>query len=256
MQYKLAKEANAEMHKSSYMLILPNTLIKTNSFDDNWSDSLSEADRYFAKIDSSNFLKKIQEDTFINRIQWELVAQMQTQGLKAYLPNQIEAFALDTNIKYDIRIEQLELEEYPDVFIDEMDEDDNYYSQELEVNALSLNAWIRVNYILNDSIRTNLIYSSYAIQDRVDGYFYRKFMMFQMLYKYNYYPIDSAQLNQFPIEASQQYLQDVLDFILNTYVETEYLKVYGRYPELLYRYNIKNQRFYPTDRKSHYIILE
>lgn len=257
LEYKLAEESGRRIEKASLMVIFPDQLFLKNSKTYAFPNNLSDSDYYFAQIDSSFFLKNISDSIYLSQFSNKVISYLTEFGFEVYNTTEWDEFFNLQNQAFIIDFSQLEIEEFWKVHLDEEEMPDGYtYSEEFFLNTLAFNSWIVVSKASDTALERNVIYSEYLITDGFDGVFLMNNISGEVYYDYNYKPLKPEDADDIVEDASLKITLDVLDFLLNSYIEKEMLRFSNKYPERFWRYIPKRVKPSPTDQKSGYIIIQ
>jgi hypothetical protein len=258
VEYRLAKLAGERVDQAHVMLIFPDYLLVKNSKDYGLDTNLSDNQYYQRQLDSSFFLRYIDDSTYLHGFSAEVKALFQEFGFKVYEPQQWSVFLALKEQAFIVDFTQLQVEERWFLHTDEETMPDEYtYTQETWLNALSYNAWVTVSDI-NDSAFTSrkMIYTEEVLHDHYEGVFLMNNISGEVYYDYNNRPLKVEDAKRLISNASIDISMDVLDFMINNYVEEALLEMEQKYPERFWKYRPKKSKPYPVMEESGYIIME
>ena len=256
-EQKLAREAGEYVDKANLLILFPDEMFLLNSKSYNYPDSLTDDELYRASIDSSFFLNDADTDSIFMEFQKSILSLYESYGFTVYQKENLDSFLTVKTTAFVIEFTQLQLEEFYKPFHEEEEMEDGYfYTKNLILNALGVDAWITVSK-LNDSLGSQrLIYSEASISDEIDGFFTMAYVSGKVSYNYSFKPLEVEDSYDIVDESSIKISLDVIDFIANTYIEKNMLRLTDEYPHRLWRYNPGRTKLTPVEGKSDYIIIE
>ncbi|OIP01571.1 MAG: hypothetical protein AUJ98_03955 [Bacteroidetes bacterium CG2_30_33_31] len=256
IERNLAVEAGKRINKSSILVLFPDEIIKTNSKPYSFANNLNEEEKYWQAIDSSDFLKYINDTIVQKKFHNSIIKLYAEYGFIVYENDDLTSFLQTKNPAFIIDFSQLELEEYWKYFYaKEQMPDEKEYKQSFSLNALALNAWVRVSVVNDSTLPPKLVFSQYYSSDQIDGYFYQNEITGEVNYRYNLIPFDTNLFEDFFANSSIKISLDIIDFVANSYIENRLLQKIEEYPTRFWRYKPNNQKLTPTKNNSGYIIL-
>ena len=256
-EQKLAREAGEYVDKANLLVLFPDEMFLLNSKNYNYPDNLTEEELYQASLDSSFFLKDVDTDSIFMEFQKSILSLYESYGFTVYQKENLDSFLALKSTGFVIEFTQLQLEEFYKPFEAKEEMEDGYlYTESFILNALGMDVWITVSQ-LNDTVGANrLIYSEVSVSDEIDGLFSMEFFSGQVNYNYILKPLTIIDSYDIISKSSIKTSLDIMDFIVNSYIEKNMLYYSKRYPERLWRYIPGKARLLPSSEKSGYIIMD
>jgi hypothetical protein len=256
LERKLAYEFVGRKDSVSVLLIPPDYLFKTNL--KNWKienpDQLSQEALQRSLIDSSLFLKDIENEQFIEDFMVALENSLQQHGFKVYPPSRIPEFFEKKRDAYQVAVVQMELEETVYPYRAEATFDDSLlYYEDFLLEMVTLNTWFEISK-LNDTIGThNTLFTSDYVMDGLEGRFASNVFTGKVTYRYNYNPIQLKNIYTLSTMLGQRYADYTFDFLMNRHVFLSMPP--GRQSTTYFRYDQTTQKISPAG-ENRFIFME
>lgn len=221
LERKIAKNYVKAKEKKSVLLFFPSELFKTNlkTYQALTDDSLQQLNHDSFLMDSSLFLKYINDSLFMAKCWQSMVNELGAHGFIVYGSDQIDEFMDRNDSSYVINLAQIQLEEYVHTEILEAEIDGRYYSGEVDLNAVNLNSWFELerNQVPNE--KYPVLYSSYFIYDDLQGEFRQSNSIGEVNYRYKLDTMQVADVYNLAELAGKKYAINFYDYLLNIYVQ-------------------------------------
>ncbi len=221
LERKLAGEFIQSKDSISVLLIPPDYLFKTNL--KTWKiknkDRLSEGELQVALLDSSLFLKEMDEYLLIERFMLAVEKSLQQYGIEIYPPGQMLDFFENSGEAYQVAVVQMEVEE--DVFPYRAEEtfyDSVLYYEDFLLEMVSINTWFEISK-LNDTVaKHNTLFAGDYVMDGLEGRFATNIFTGDVTFRYNYDPIELEHVFTLSERLGRRYARYIFDFLMNRYI--------------------------------------
>ncbi|PKP34230.1 MAG: hypothetical protein CVU00_07835 [Bacteroidetes bacterium HGW-Bacteroidetes-17] len=229
LERKIAKNYVKAKEKKSVLVFFPTELFKTNlkTYQALADDSLRMLNHDSFLMDSSLFLKYINDSLFLAKCWQSMVNELVAHGFMVYSSDQIDEFMDRNDSSYVINLAQMQLEEYVHTEMVEAEIDGRYYSGDVDLNAVNLNSWFELerNQIPNE--KYPVLYSSYFIYDDLQGEFRQSNSIGEVNYRYKLDTMQVADVYNLAELAGKKYAINFYDYLLNIYVQDHLPKNQG-----------------------------
>ena len=255
-EYRLAANQGKELRGASLLLLFPDTLYLTNSKEYLFPVELDSTQLYRASIDSSDFLRYINPDEYLQNFKKQMVKLYQEYGFRVYEKDRLDSFLSLTSTAYILEFGQLEIQEWWKPFHDEeLMPDDNYYTRDFVLNAVSLNAWTTLSRLNRPGWGKPLVFTSYDLSDRIDGDFFMNNLLGTVFYDYQFYPLKKERLPELIDYGAIDISLDLMDFIIDKNVETGLDTLKNIKPRNYYHYIPRSKRVSVSSRQPSYVVM-
>jgi len=221
IERKLAREFIHSKDSISILLIPPDYLFKSNlkTWQIKNAAKLNADELKIALLDSSLFLKDIDENLLIGKFVTSMKTSLQQYGITIYPVDQMMDFFGNKPEAYQVAIVQMELEE--DIFpyrAQEIFFDSVIYYEDFNLEMLVLNNWFEISK-LNDTIsKHNILFASNYVMDGLEGRFVTNIFTGNVTFRYNYEPISNDHVYTLAEMVGRKYASYVFDFLMNRYI--------------------------------------
>jgi hypothetical protein len=234
---------------------------------------------YDSSIVNSDFIQYMDADYYLQQLDSNFRESMSILGLKVYSDDSIVSFLDKPKPKMIIEIVQLEVEEHISNYyektyeidnnnrrirpyiveadINELNNGDQYLSVDIPVNTVSVNAWIKVLSLINDSVRINeLLFMTYDITDEIYGFFDYNYLKEVPYYTYDVDSIEVSDLWKTELLPAQEFSRQLTNYFENTIISHELEIKTGKSRQWYWQINPKTKRLLPTHKNYEYDILQ
>jgi hypothetical protein len=274
----------------NYQKNIPNTslLIRTNNelFFNNSKVKINaelsdqqKLDLYDSAYANSSYIKYMDADYFLQQFGNNFRNSFESLGLKVFTEDSITSFINQENPKIIVEILQLEVEEYYSYFTDKtfeiiennekarskkvdvsiiaMNEDTDYLLAEVPINVVSVNAWVSVSSVIDDSTQFNdLLFMTYELKDEVSGFFDYDYIKEIPFYTYDIDTVDVSDLWKIEVLPPKDFSKQLIEYFANELITYEVKQKTNKPRQWYWLLNPKTKRLLPTHRDYKYIILE
>ena len=234
---------------------------------------------YDSSIVNSDFIQYMDADYYLQQLDSNFRESMSILGLKVYSDDSIVSFLDKPKPKMIIEIVQLEVEEHISNYyektyeidnnnrrirpyiveadINELNNGDQYLSVDIPVNSVSVNAWIKVLSLINDSVRINeLLFMTYDITDEIYGFFDYNYLKEAPYYTYDVDSIEVSDLWKTELLPAQEFSRQLTNYFENTIISHELEIKTGKSRQWYWQINPKTKRLLPTHKNYEYDVLQ
>ncbi|MBU1014145.1 MAG: hypothetical protein KKG99_14185 [Bacteroidetes bacterium] len=222
LERKIAKSYVKTKEKKSVLVFFPSELFKTNlkTYQALTDDSLHTLNHDSFLRDNSLFLKFINDSLFMTKCWQSMVNELGAHGIMVYGFDQINEFLNLKDSSYVINLAQMQLEEYVHTEKVEADIDGRYYSGDIDLNAINLNAWFELERNQVPGEKYPVLYSSYYIYDDFEGQFVGSSSSYaEVNYRYKLDTMQVEDVYNLAELAGKKYAINFYDYLLNIYVQ-------------------------------------
>jgi hypothetical protein len=215
------------------LLLTPDIVFKKNLKIN--SDSLPEQIRDSVSLEQSTILGKINDHLFLDLLSSQLIDELKHRKYRVFTEENMNEFMkLDSN-SYIFKIAQVEVDEYPSVFVATRLYDSTEFTETLDQNSVSINLWYEVTQ-LNSEEKPVLIFSSDSLKDIIDGSFRRALLSYQPRYVYRRHDINIDDFYRKVTSFGSTNAEYIDDYFVNKFIHRNY----------------NYQMFYPTAKYFHF----
>jgi len=234
---------------------------------------------YDSSIVNSDFIQYMDADYYLQQLDSNFRESMSILGLKVYSDDSIVSFLDKPKPKMIIEIVQLEVEEHISNYyektyeidnnnrrirpyiveadINELNNGDQYLSVDIPVNSVSVNAWIKVLSLINDSVRINeLLFMTYDITDEIYSFFDYNYLKEAPYYTYDVDSIEVSDLWKTELLPAQEFSRQLTNYFENTIISHELEIKTGKSRQWYWQINPKTKRLLPTHKNYEYDVLQ
>jgi hypothetical protein len=246
IERKVAKDYLGVQNKGSILLFVPDWVIKTNlrpearkiarQFPPEMRDSIY--------MDQSLFLGSIQDSAFLVNLVGAYINELKGLGFRIYTQAYIDLFMGDDSSAYIVNLTQLELEEYIHVYTFEDYVGSNYFSSDIDLNALNCNAWFEINKVNETAKGKKIFFDSHFLSDDLHGNFRQNVLSGDVRLEYQIDTLQIEEVYDFAKILGEVYASYTFDFILNNFISTQI--VGGNYKPDYLHYDKASGTFKPA----------
>jgi hypothetical protein len=244
---KIAKEFLQQRDSISVLLIPPDYLFKTNlnAHLIEGSDELDAAEKDRVLLDSSRFLRFVDDTMIMARYYSAMESTLRKYGIYTYRQDEIVEFMETGKMAYQVANVQLEIEEsiYPyraqDVFQDTV-----VFYEDFDLDRVSINSWFEISKLNDAGAVNNVLYASDFVTDELEGRFVSNIFTGEVKFKYNMYPLETEDIYSLAARAGQRYAGYIFDYIMNQYIYFGFPQ--GRQPATYLTYDHDARLLYPA----------
>jgi hypothetical protein len=253
---KIAKEFLQQRDSISVLLIPPDYLFKTNlnAHLIEGSDELDAAEKDRVLLDSSRFLRFVDDTMIMARYYSAMESTLRKYGIYTYRQDEIVEFMETGKMAYQVANVQLEIEEsiYPyraqDVFQDTV-----VFYEDFDLDRVSINSWFEISKLNDAGAVNNVLYASDFVTDELEGRFVSNIFTGEVKFKYNMYPLETEDIYSLAARAGQRYAGYIFDYIMNQYIYFGFPQ--GRQPATYLTYDHDARLLYPAS-DNRFIFLD
>jgi hypothetical protein len=256
LERKLAYEFVSKKDSVSVLLIPPDYLFKTNL--KKWKienpDQLSKEALQSSLLDSSLFLKDIDNELLIEDFMVAMEESLRQHGIKVYPPAQMPEFFKENRDAYQVAVVQMELEEDVYPYRAEATFDDSLlYYEDFLLEMVTLNTWFEISKLNDTIVKHNTLYAADYVMDGLEGRFASNVFTGKITYRYNYNPIQLKNIYTLSKMLGQRYAGYIFDYLMNRHV---FLSMpAGRKSTTYFRYDQATQKIWPAG-ENRFIFME
>jgi len=234
---------------------------------------------YDSSFVNSDFIQYMDADYYLQQLDSNFRESMGNLGLKVYSDDSIVNFLNKPKPKMIIEIVQLEVEEHISNYYDktyeidnnnrrirpfvveadvnELNNGDQYLSVDIPVNSVSVNAWVKVLSLINDSVRINeLLFMTYDITDEIYGFFDYNYLKEVPYYTYDIDSIEVSDLWKTELLPAQDFSWQLTNYFENKIISYELELKTAKSRQWYWQINPKTKRLLPTHKNHEYDILQ
>ncbi|HNW99312.1 MAG TPA: hypothetical protein PKK00_12960 [Bacteroidales bacterium] len=206
------------------------------------NDSLGISGTEEKSISESSFLNKIKSKSIVDLLQTNMMDAMKNKPFKVFSDDNMNAFINLGKNSYIVKIVQIEMDEFYIPYSVSETIDTTVYSEDFNLNAVSLNLWIEVTEVNGDQDTAQVLFCKDQISEMVNGYFHSDiFGEVKYIYKKNYIIVNEVYDMASEMGAlSAAYLYD---YFLNKYIHINYS---GEKVLKYFHYDVKSRTVYPA----------
>ncbi len=254
---KLINGFKTQNKNSSILITKPEFIFKTNEYiKNNYPSFDKQSDEIKDTIWKYNtiFLDSLDETRIFDTFYTNLTKIFKKNDISVYTSNDSIAFEQDKNKAYKLKIAQFQIEENRRniEYVKEIDSTNEIYKSFI-LNTLSINIWLELYDIKNDTANPVVLFLENKLSDFVNGEFINETPEDSVAnYKFNYYleNISNNEIENLPIEAALECAQQLTDYLFNIYVKKELPET-----SLYYGYDLRTKKlYYPLPTKQIYKI--
>jgi len=274
----------------NYQKNIPNTslLIRTNNelFFNNSKviingdlSNQKKMELYDSAYANSCYIQYMDADYFLQQFSNNFRSSFRNLGLKVFNEDSITFFISQEKPKIIVEILQLEVEEYYSYFTDKtfeiiennekvrsniidvgiiaMNEDTDYLLAEVPINVVSVNAWVSVSSVIDDSTQFNdLLFMTFDLKDDVKGFFDYDYIKEIPFYTYDIDTVEVSDLWKTEVLPPKEFSKQVIEYFANELINYKVKQKTNRPRQWYWLMNPKTKRLLPTHRDYKYSILE
>ena len=206
------------------------------------NDSLGISGTEEKSISESSFLNKIKSKSIVDLLQTNMMDAMKNKPFKVFSDDNMNEFINLGKNSYIVKIVQIEMDEFYIPYSVSETIDTTVYSEDFNLNAVSLNLWIEVIEVNGDQDTAQVLFYKDQISEMVNGYFHSDiFGEVKYIYKKNYIIVNEVYDMASEMGAlSAAYLYD---YFLNKYIHINYS---GEKVLKYFHYDVKSRTVYPA----------
>jgi len=274
----------------NYQNNIPNTslLIRTNNelFFNNSKVTINsdlsnqkKMELYDSAYANSSYIQYMDADYFLQQFSNNFRSSFRNLGLKVFNEDSITYFIAQEKPKIIVEILQLEVEEYYSYFTDKtfeiiennekvrsniidvdiiaMNENTDYLLAEVPINAVSVNAWVSVSSVIDDSTQFNdLLFMTFELRDDVNGFFDYDYIKEIPFYTYDIDTVEVSDLWKTEVLPPKEFSKQVIEYFANELINYKVKQKTNKPRQWYWLMNPKTKRLLPTHRDYKYSILE
>lgn len=244
---KIAKEFLQQRDSISVLLIPPDYLFKTNLNEHliEGSDELDAAEKDRVLLDSSRFLRFVDDTMIMARYYSAMESTLRKYGIYTYRQDEIAEFMETGNMAYQVANVQLEIEEsiYP-YRAQEVLYDTVLFYEDFDLEKVGINSWFEISKLNDAGAVNNVLYASDFVTDELEGRFTSNIFTGEVKFKYNIYPLETEDIYSMAARAGQRYAGYIFDYIMNQYIYFDFPP--GRQPATYLTYDHDARLLYPA----------
>ena len=255
LERKVAQSFVKNEKERSLLLFFPSEMIKTNLKAEQFKllDSLALARNDSILPGKSLYLDELNDSVFLAQCKKSLIRELKLYGFRVYEISEIDDFIALKDSSYVLDLAQLEIEE--GIYKVSSDEfmDVGYYTTDISINSINLNAWFELNRNQMPNERYPVLYASYYIHDEVIGNLIRQPKFSTPKFRYKTDSIDMEDIYKLAEFAGKKYAVNFYDYILNLYIQDHIPK--DQTPVYYYHYH-RNGKTLQTFYNDSFIEME
>ncbi len=220
MERKLGKEFLAQTPQISIEVYTPETLYKFSHKGEKIPgfDSLSVPKQDSALFASSQFIRFVDDSTFLDKYVNTFIDGLREIGFRVFVDSKVDTIFTKQPQAYVVNMSQVQLDEYLQPYDDSEQVGDTEFYKSFELNAVDASSWFELNkYNAVKPIKT-VLYSSFTASDGFTGNFIMNNFTMNLHYRYK---IDSLKLNDIYDLATYSGRRDanyLFDYFMNQYI--------------------------------------
>ena len=256
IERKLAQEFIDHKDSISVFLIPPDFVFKSNlktwMIDD--LDKMNSNDQNEILLDSSRFLKFINDTTFLIRYFGNMEASLRKYGIQVFQQDEIIDFMNTKNQAYQINLVQIEIEEdiYPyraeEIFYDSI-----LFYEDFNLDQVIISSWFEISKLNDTRAVNNILFASDFVTDELDGRFTSNIFTGEVKLKYNIYPMKTENIYTLAAQLGNLYAGYIFDYVMNQYIYLNFPD--NKHPNSFLSYDLDAKALYPAEEKR-FIFLE
>ena len=220
IEKKLGKEFLLQAPTISIQLLAPDDLYKFSHKGEqiHGFDSLSEPQQDSALYASSQFIRFVDDSTFLDKYVNSFIDELRGIGFRVYVDNNVDSILRKESQAYVVNMSQIQLDEYLQPYEDSQQFGDTTYYKSFDFNAVDASAWFELNkYNVVKPVK-KVLYSSFTANDGFSGNFIMNSFTNSLKYRYK---IDSLKLKDIYDLASYSGRRNanyLFDYFMNQYI--------------------------------------
>ncbi len=188
---------------------------------------MNEESRDSALYYNSKFIQYLNDSDFLSVYVSSLKAELEEYGCKVYNEGQLDTFLTLKETAYVFSAAQVEVEENVDPVVEEAVYDDTLsYYKNFNLRIVRLNSWFELSKLNADTGKPKVLFSSFFIEDRLKGRFWRHPLMMDVKYRYVLNEVKLEDIYGLAEYAGKKNASYLFDYLFNDYYDE-------RYPESL-----------------------
>jgi len=281
LEQRIALKQQKKISKTAVLFRTNTEFYFTNS-KVNIPDNLNEDQKtyyYDSSFVNSDFIQYMDADYYQQQFDSNFINALNSLGLNVYSDDSVVSFINKPKPKMIIEIVQLEVEEHNSNYyektyeidnnnriirpfvieanVNELNNGDQYLSVDIPVNTVSVNAWVKVLSLINDSVRINeLLFMTYDITDEIYGFFDYNYLKEVPYYTYDIDSIEVGDLWKAELFPTQEFSRQLTNYFENIIINHALKLKTGKSRQWYWQINPKTKRLLPTHNNHEYDILQ
>jgi hypothetical protein len=232
---KLAKKFVVSKDTINVLLLIPDVIYEKNL---NYNtDSFAETIRNSVSISNSLILKNLNDSTVMNLIISGITDGLNSRKIKIYTEDNMSSFMLLKSNAYIFNLAQTEIDEYTLPYTTSQVYGTSTYTQDFDLNALSMHLWIEVSELNTEQDKSKVLYSTDNISDKIIGNFRKDFFSNEIRYVYNRHNIVVDDAYNLASDFGSMNADYIFDYFLNEFIYKNYS---GKRKPIYMHYNYKS----------------
>ncbi len=186
-QKRLARESLVAFNPPPVLLLFPDFIFKTNNkpLDISGLETMTQDQLDSVRYYNSSFLQFVQDSQLVANLADALVYELQQYGFEVFTENELDSFFRIDRPAYVFSLAQAELEEGRETVTEsDVFDDTLLYYKQFDLQLVRFNLWYEINPVNSGDEKPVVVFSSFFVQDRLKGRFWRHPLFLDVDYKY------------------------------------------------------------------------
>jgi hypothetical protein len=220
IEKKLGKEFLSKAPQICIDLHAPQALYKYNHKGEKIPgfDSMTGPQQDSSLVASSNFIRNIDDSSFLDRYVNSFIDELRGIGFTVFLDGNVDTILRVQPQAYIVSMAQVQLDEYFSPYEDSEPIGDSVFYKSFDLNAVDASSWFEVNKYNAVRPKKTVLYSSFTASDGFNGNFIYNDMAGTLRYRYRIDSLKVKDIYDLAAYAGRQNADYLFDFFMNQYI--------------------------------------
>jgi hypothetical protein len=220
IEKKLGRDFLAQAPQFCIQLLPPQNIYKYNHKGETIPgfDSLTGPQQDSALYASSQFIRVVDDSTFLDKYVNSFIDQLREIGFRVFVGGDADTILQKEPQAYMINMSQLQLDEYLDPFEDSQQVGDTIFYKTFELNAVDASSWFELNKLNVYKPVKTVLYSSFTASDAFTGNFIMNNLTMNLKYRYKIDSLKVVDLYELASYSGRRNANYLFDYFMNQYI--------------------------------------
>lgn len=181
-------------------------------------DSLTSAQQDKALFDSSQFIRYVDDSTFLDNYVNSFVDELRGIGFKVYIDGGVDTILNKEPQAYVLNMSQIQLDEYLDPYEDSQEVGDTVFYRDFELNAVDASSWFELSKYGVYRPGKTVLYTSFTASDAFSGGFIMNKFKGTLQYRYKIDSLKVSDLYELAAYSGRRNANYIFDYFMNQYI--------------------------------------
>jgi len=220
IEKKLGKDFLAEVPQFCIQLLPPPYIYKFNHKGEEIPgfDSLTNAQQDSALYASSQFIRYVDDSTFLDHYVNSFIDELREIGFRVFVDGGADTILRKEPQAYVVNMSQIQLDEYLDPFEDSQEVEDTVYYKTFQLNAVDASSWFELSKYNAYKPGKTVLYSSFTASDAFSGGFVSNRITGSLKYRYKIDSLRMPDIYELAAYAGRHNANYLFDYFMNQYI--------------------------------------